>query len=94
MEKTQSIAKQFDSLLLKQIKPKTKKKNKKVTSKEKTKKSKQKKVIVSHNNSKNFISKNKINSYFSDESPESGQKAILSTRYQPEKPAKRERLSF
>lgn len=83
MEKTQSIAKQFDSLLLKQTKQKTKKKSKKVTSKEKTKKSKQKKVIVSHNNSKNFISKNKINSYFSDESPESGQKGILSTRYQP-----------
>ena len=86
MQKTQSAAKQLDCLL-RNVKKKDKKKDKKKTSKDKTKKSKSKdkKIVVSHNTSKNLIQRHKLNSYFSQDSPDSPQKIMLSTRYQGEK---------
>lgn len=80
-------------------KKKEKKSNKKKNSKQKQKtkksKSKDKKIVVSHNTSKNFVSKHKLNSCFSQDSPESPEKTILSTRYQCEKEkSHRQRLSF
>lgn len=67
MNKTEALAKEFDSML--KIKSSKQKKPKKVVDKKQTtKKSKEKKIIVSNNNSKKFISRLNYNSDYSNES--------------------------